>query len=1669
MRDLELFRRLRDGTITPDLAPDLAEVGTWPLAQRGAILGVLQPALRAAEPALRAAAVTALGGVQGRQGLIEVVRALDDDAASVRAAAIEALRRTALEVQPWRIVHALLHRRPEVRRAALQGALPTVDGLASVICALVADPAARDLVAGARVGAEVLPTVFAFLAEGVIPPDQARPMIAELPLQALLPWWQADDGNLEAWLELFWVDDPSTARVLRGLRRALLADAPEALRQTVAAHVAAVATSRGALPDPLAALVVALSPEVLAEAWLPESATDAGWAVLHEDRDVIPELPADRARKILTSPRVRSGAQLSPWRLAAVLGLVRGPIPLLFQVHGPGAIVEVFRTQPREASHLLALPVARGASGHAYLVRLIGQELPTQLPRLLAWSLVHRPTTVLDQLARTPGAVILPVLDALVDVLTGADEAEPPRLPPPVPVQLAEVVATELLPRLRVRHWPIVGLQPYPLRVLSFLRLLCRRPHPVMWPILAELTDRLGPSVLAHVLDGLRPHEIRAVLDVLRRAPHVPPSAELPLRQHFADHPDARVREWCTPGPQPLARARTAAASPLDAAAHARVASALPSALDEAVAPWRHTASDGLAGLLARRPPPAAPSVAVCVAVLGSDDLPADVAAQFERYRGPLDDAAWWAAFDREMVEAYRTREALPLLAHAWLWRWPRHARALVEGLTRPELAAGLRELRTLGSVPLAREGWLGVASALRHWRYLGPGVLASLTTPDLVDCLVEHADTEEFGVASARALGAIGASGVAPELLAAARRQLLPRLARLSGPVRFELGELLDSGGVSPSGRPRAVGAGLSAGAAAALAEATDPAWLASLVARGDKAPALATEAILRLTELEEPGAAALEALLWRQPRIRHWREALCESITLWPEGPSVRAVQAGVPGLPPEDRFGVALALAQRGGEHADHWLEVCLQAAVEAPPGVAQTTDWGALTALRPPLEIARAVVTAADPALYVPAVDLLLDATERVETTEALVRFLEVDHDRYQGLRERVAGALRARFDDRGFPLLLAGTLEGRDGAERWPWSEQGLLDVAVAAVSRLGGDAERGLLQQLGRGVPRGVEVPWTELLRRLSLPEARSTAAARATDRASRTRRRKLEDIVETFAWGVRRGYELLGRRYRVHMTAGPGELGHTRLSGRSIHVSPLPLLQGERHGAAIVEGLILHELGHHRYHRGGGAAAVWKEAEDEGMFPLLNLVADEHLERNLRAYDGDFGDRLKALAAYAFQHSPRELEVRSLPAMLGPWMFAVLTGVKLEVAWDPSRVRVSSGRLLAALEARGHSFARFVRALRMGLGNRHRDPKVAEALALFKQAPGEEAPFRQSSMEQLFVIAKEVRRIFGAEASLAGQLAGLENVEGALRDQDVHGEQIQDREVQREIERITAPPRPSGQLGRLGRPGRLQVNVGADESFQEIEHVQPVPWDADAARALGQDVARHARRMRRRFEELGLRLEPVRRRLRGSRFDRTRAKAMVLRRDPRVLVSRELQIRTDLFLGVTVDCSGSMSSGGSMDKAKRFAALLAEAARGLKGVDLRVIGFTDRTLYDAGDAERCAVAGLYSHGGNNDAAGLAHLARLAHASPRRAKVLVMVSDGLPTECSTNALRGLVRRLERQHLIVAQVAVQPLSERCFTHYVEIDDDTLDAAVGRFGQIVTRLVHRALRP
>jgi hypothetical protein len=545
----------------------------------------------------------------------------------------------------------------------------------------------------------------------------------------------------------------------------------------------------------------------------------------------------------------------------------------------------------------------------------------------------------------------------------------------------------------------------------------------------------------------------------------------------------------------------------------------------------------------------------------------------------------------------------------------------------------------------------------------------------------------------------------------------------------------------------------------------------------------------------------------------------------------------------------------------------------------------------------------------------------------------------------------------------------------------------------------------------------------------------------------------RLRRVAAVFAWGVRMGRLLCGRELVFHLPDGDA-LGYTRLGTPHVHVSPLAMLRGEPRGRDRVEGLVLHEIGHHCYHAAPADLEIWARAQREGLGPLLNLVADEHLERRLRARDPRFGDRLKRLVAGAFHHGNRDLPVGDLFATLGVDAAATLSACRLDVARRDGLVRIRSGSLLGALSRRDGAFARFFRALRLGTGARG-DERVAEALQLF--GPG----FKRLGTADLLEIARRLGELFADDCALAawctheGAPGGCEGLD--LRDED----------VQREVRRILdiPPLEPDGPTRGGGGGGPALLNVGLPADVVPIDEIVKLPPAPAAHRELVAAIRRWVPPLRAALERVGADGVAVGGRLRGRRVDRGRLEALVLRRDPHVLVAREAEPGGDLCLVLAIDCSGSMS-GARHARARAFGALVAEAARGLAQVDARLFGFTDRRIFDAGTADAPAVASLPCEGGNNDAAALWHAAAAARRSHRAHRVLVMVSDGLPTQCSVATLRGLVGRLDREGFVCAQVAVGPISEPCFPDCVPLLEPDLGPAAARFGASIAGWVARA---
>ncbi|HLT38438.1 MAG TPA: HEAT repeat domain-containing protein, partial [Enhygromyxa sp.] len=153
MRDVEIWQQLRPPGAEPfddqpsrsvaELLVALEQLGRGSLRQRAVLLGLAAHWRDHEDPRVRAAAIAALSGATGIDGLRAIIAALDDDHDDVRAAALEALCESA-KTQELRLAHALFHPREDVRR----GVIPRLPGgLAGLGTYLRTDPACASLVA----------------------------------------------------------------------------------------------------------------------------------------------------------------------------------------------------------------------------------------------------------------------------------------------------------------------------------------------------------------------------------------------------------------------------------------------------------------------------------------------------------------------------------------------------------------------------------------------------------------------------------------------------------------------------------------------------------------------------------------------------------------------------------------------------------------------------------------------------------------------------------------------------------------------------------------------------------------------------------------------------------------------------------------------------------------------------------------------------------------------------------------------------------------------------------------------------------------------------------------------------------------------------------------------------------------------------------------------------------------------------------------------------------------------------------------------------------------------------------------------------------------------------------------------------------------------------------
>jgi hypothetical protein len=569
--------------------------------------------------------------------------------------------------------------------------------------------------------------------------------------------------------------------------------------------------------------------------------------------------------------------------------------------------------------------------------------------------------------------------------------------------------------------------------------------------------------------------------------------------------------------------------------------------------------------------------------------------------------------------------------------------------------------------------------------------------------------------------------------------------------------------------------------------------------------------------------------------------------------------------------------------------------------------------------------------------------------------------------------------------------------------------------------------------------------------------------------------------------WAQQTGQELLGKP--VVVSPYEDGLGHTWENRKrrkvEIEISSAPVTSGHPHGADIMRGLVLHELGHHLSDFGArGHKTTRGIARSEGIGDIYDILCDERLERRLRSRRPPWGVYFDRLASYAFAQDAREVPLEEYAALLQKTPEDLLAALRQEEL--PGRLlplAQTAGQPLVALRDSDllalpgivPPLAAFLSCLRCGFDPRRcPDPRIAAALALVP------ADLKDLSHAALLQVSRKIAELLGRAgqhqndmAQLRQRLQAFPNALGGL--EEMLGRMERTSRLPESLRR-TVPDRPRARRGRQKQPvagaggqhstpslsARGGPNLNPDLEFPPLLHEETLPYDPALHAQLVGPIRPHIRRLRAYLERLGRRTVEEYAARRGARLDLMQARKIAHSPSPNLLVFTREEMRADAYIGLVIDRSGSMA-GQRIELAKAFGALVAESAKGLEGIKGHINAFDGDTFYWLGDFRRTAIASLTAGGGNNDSGALARAAELALHSRKRNKLLLMVSDAAPAECTFASLKHLVERLTREHGIVcAQVAVANIEEIAFPHHLDLSRYALDEAVARFGGLLMKL-------
>ncbi len=589
--------------------------------------------------------------------------------------------------------------------------------------------------------------------------------------------------------------------------------------------------------------------------------------------------------------------------------------------------------------------------------------------------------------------------------------------------------------------------------------------------------------------------------------------------------------------------------------------------------------------------------------------------------------------------------------------------------------------------------------------------------------------------------------------------------------------------------------------------------------------------------------------------------------------------------------------------------------------------------------------------------------------------------------------------------------------------------------------------------------------------------------------------------LIGAFGWITATGMRLLGdEEPAVVRLRGAEQVGlayrHPDRNRPVVAVTGNPILERGIEGVAPVLGVGLHEIGHHLFDFRDPAspAVIERVSEDPMTRALMNLLLDERLERRLRSMD----ERCGRLLDRAVAHFIGRRRV-GVPALV---LARAERRRVSDVAGDAAAGRYG-GRFVPAIAGRDGSAAdrlvlsvtelmaipglmspmeEVLHGLRGGVPlEQLSSRRAAKAVAMAR-----EVDLRSMSLLELESLCHRMARILGRERGMRRRVAvprwleerlrrAAEGVGGAMPEIDpdlmpASGGSQADAAASSAADRVIASVRGPG--SGPAAAGTFDHSWSGcerpEQRFKPLEATERLPFDPDRHAVLAEAVRLPAASLRAALSRCGV-VEVAVGGRRSGRPDRVRLRRWMQQPTASVCTGRIRRVEPSLALGVLIDRSGSMTT--RIEVAKRFAAVVSEASRGVRGIAGFVAAFDHRTFFDLGDLRGdVAIASLTADGGNNDAGGLTRTAERLRMVPGSRRVIVLVSDGEPSECTVAAFHHAADRIERDGIRIVHVAIAALrSDVVLPRHVDLSrEGSVDRAVERFSGLIEGLATGRVR-